>query len=111
MAYRPGYKAALAIASIWFCAVHCAIAQGAAEPASGAGYRINKVVLKASGKPIYFLRCDDGTTRCRYDWNKLCPGGQALNADPLKGVGGDEAAFVRDEDGTPVRMFVCADPD
>ncbi|HEX7951954.1 MAG TPA: hypothetical protein VF523_02670 [Burkholderiales bacterium] len=111
MAYGPLCKAALAIASIWLGAANCAIAQGAAEPAPGAGYRINKVILKASGETIYFLRCDDGTTHCAYDWNKLCLGGRPLNADPLKGVGGSEAAFVRDEDGTPVRMFVCVAPD
>ena len=36
--------------------------------------------------------------------------GKPLNADLLKGVGGNQPAYLRDEDGTPMRMFVCANP-
>ena len=62
------------------------------------------MILKASGKPVNFLRCDDGTTQCAYDRNQLRPGGQPLNADPVEEGGDEEAAFVHDEDGTPVRI-------
>lgn len=87
-----------------------AFAQTAAEPAQGSPYKINKFISPATGQLIYFLRCDNGTTTCAYDWNSLCENGRPLNADLLKGVGGREPAFIRDKDGTPLRMFVCAHP-
>ena len=102
--------AVLAIASVCMGSMHCAMAQTAVEPAPDADYRINRFVSPATGETIYFLRCDNGTTRCAYDWNRLCDGGRPLNADMLKGTGGKEPAFIRDKDGTPLRMFVCAAP-
>jgi hypothetical protein len=87
-----------------------AFAQTAAEPAQGSEYKINKFISPATGQTIYFLRCNNGTTTCAYDWNNLCGNGKPFNADLLKGAGGKEPAFIRDKDGTPLRMFVCADP-
>jgi len=103
--------AAFVIASVCMGSMHCAMAQTAVKPAPGANYRINRLVSPATGETIYFLRCDNGTTRCAYDWNRLCENGKPLNADLLKGAGGTEPAFIRDRDGTPLRMFVCAGPD
>ena len=37
--------------------------------------------------------------------------GKPLNADLLKGVGGNQPAYIRGKDRTPLRMFVCANPD
>jgi hypothetical protein len=85
-------------------------AQTAADPAQGSDYKINKFVSPATGQPIYFLRCNNGTTRCAYDWNSLCENAKPLNADLLQGMGGKEPTFIRDKDGTPLRMFVCASP-
>jgi hypothetical protein len=85
-----------------------AFAQTAAAPAQGSDYKINKFVSPATEQLIYFLRCNNGTMRCAYDWNSLCENATPLNADLLKGVGGKEPAFIRDKDGTPLRMFVCA---
>lgn len=87
-----------------------AFAQTAADPPQGSDYRINKFDSPATGQPIYFLRCNNGTTTCAYDWNSLCENGKPLNADLLKGVGGKEPSFIRDQDGIPLRMFVCANP-
>jgi hypothetical protein len=110
MKHRSILEAALAIVSICFCPTDCVLAQTAAPPAPGADYKINNFTSPATGQTLYFLRCDNGTTQCSYDWSRLCENGQALNADPLKGFGGKEASFIRDKDGTPLRMFICPNP-
>jgi hypothetical protein len=79
--------AVLAIASVCMGSIDCAMAQTAVEPAPDADYRINRFVPPATGETIYFLRCNNDTTRCACDWNRLCDGGRPLNADILKGTG------------------------
>jgi hypothetical protein len=82
-------------------------AQSAAKPAEGAEYKVITVKSPRDGKPVHLLICKNGTAQCSYKWDQLCESGKAQNTNPLGGIGGDVPAFIRNGEGTPMRMFVC----
>jgi len=79
-----------------------------ATPPEGSEYKIVTIKSPIDGKPVHLLVCNNRTTNCDYKWEALCEAGKAQNTDPMGGIGGSPA-FIRDKDGTPMRMFVCKD--
>ncbi len=78
----------------------CAGSNGHSPTSGMKDYRIISGELE-SGKTLYLIACDNGTSTCGYDWDALCVTGTAKNAGPFGNVS-PTPGYMQG-----MRLFVC----